>query len=772
MCEHMPASKTNVAKASNTAPEKVVSEVKSPQEAVQPSVEAATPGEVASKGFLEILYDKINSVIGGDTANQYLCLTLPGTIVDPEKFKYDVSGPKPAHVKANESKLVNKLYDAGFIAAADNGKMLPNQYKTALSMLSPKLNKDLFELKNQLRKVLMTPYSYDFGDGIVDNMNVEQVFYRLYNDYVEEKSKWSLRQVEKRAELESQIIDPVAREDKYLDWYGAVAETERVHLEEKLGRVLNVFSPDDMNIINAILNCGVGGELEQARSTLSMVEELNPEGGYVYPVSLYPAKWFNLLESSFTGVDLLESPAALSQSLRTLQLQRKNVLGQINRLISTIPSDEKLNNAKKAYAEANASYDENIKKCVGENLAGSLGIASAIVDMCIDTENTDAALPDADAVERVAGKEEGKDKKIDRTQVLNMLNLIGDSAKKCCEAQSQAVTAGTECVKAAIEWTENKNKAQLRGLLIPLQSNLESLNNEIEDLKNKIIISRAANKEDTGLVKSEANTGDVMPNKSDDYFTQIMMETSMSALQTSSSESAESSTSNTKVSFFIGGYSTSSSSSSSTAATHDEQSDMKVQVGMNVAKVQIERSWFDPGVFKLSQDMFSFSGQKIAPKAVVGFNDADKAAVRKRFNEMNDSVFAAFPVAFVIAKDVSIKFTSTTSVSSSFAESVEEHASKGGGFLCFSSNSSNGSASSMAGAVANSSGNSVTIRFTAPQILGYYMQAIDEDKSTHINDSNVKDISIVSFISNFKLMLEEHNKMMEAQAAKAVEKKL
>ncbi len=60
MCEHMPASKTNVAKASNTTPEKAVPEIKSPQEAVQPSVETTTPGDVASKGFLEILYDKIN----------------------------------------------------------------------------------------------------------------------------------------------------------------------------------------------------------------------------------------------------------------------------------------------------------------------------------------------------------------------------------------------------------------------------------------------------------------------------------------------------------------------------------------------------------------------------------------------------------------------------------------------------------------------------------------------------------------------------------------
>lgn len=131
-----------------------------------------------------------------------------------------------------------------------------------------------------------------------------------------------------------------------MEWYGAVAESERVHLEEKRGRVLSVFSPDDMNIINAILNCGVGGEIEQARSTLDMVEELSPDGGYIYPVSLYPDNRFELLESSFTGMDLLESPAALSQKLRTLQLQRKNVLSQIGRLASTIPSDEKMKSTK------------------------------------------------------------------------------------------------------------------------------------------------------------------------------------------------------------------------------------------------------------------------------------------------------------------------------------------------------------------------------------------------------------------------------------------
>ncbi|MEY8334473.1 hypothetical protein AALB53_15415 [Lachnospiraceae bacterium 47-T17] len=112
----------------------------------------AEPSAVGGGSFLDTLYEKITDVIGGDNPNQYFCMTFPGTLIDAADYQYDISGEKPAHVKANESKLVNKLFDACFIAAADNGRQLQNQYRTALSMLSPKLNRDLFEMKVRLRK--------------------------------------------------------------------------------------------------------------------------------------------------------------------------------------------------------------------------------------------------------------------------------------------------------------------------------------------------------------------------------------------------------------------------------------------------------------------------------------------------------------------------------------------------------------------------------------------------------------------------------------------
>ncbi len=128
---------------------------------------------------------------------------------------------------------------------------------------------------------------------------------------------------------------------------------------------------------------------------------------------------------------------------------------------------------------------------------------------------------------------------------------------------------------------------------------------------------------------------------------------------------------------------------------------------------------------------------------------------------MNDCVFPCYPTSFVIAKDVTIKFSSQSAMSSSFAKSVEDHSSRGGGFFIFGGSSSSSSSSSESSSSATSTAHSVTVRFTSPQIIGYYMEAVPADKSVHISSAvtNVDDdyISIFEFITKFKAMLDEHN---------------
>lgn len=732
-----------------------------------PSVGAAGASNDSGKSFLDVLYDEISEVIGGDSPDQYFCLSFPGTLLNPDDYSYDTSGEKPAHVKANESKLANKMFDACFVAAADNGKHLSDQYRTALNMLSPKLNRDLFEMKVRLREVLMTPYPYDFGDGTEDTMTLEQVFYRLYGEYVDAKEAWNQKQADKKAELKRTVIDPNERKDAYLEWYGLIAEAEQVALEEKLGRVLNVFSPSDMNIINAILNCGVGGEVENARSAMEMVEEMNPDGSYVYPVNLYPSNWFKLLDSSFTGVDLLESPAALSHRLHLLEMQRNNIMLNISKLTSTLPSDADVHELEKKYEEADASFRKLQDECTKQNISTTVDVLKTVVALYQQTKGAKGTgTPSAAEVKRVAGT--GKDgKEID---VGPLIDVVGKGATECLNAQTAAVDAAGKSTKAALAWCEAKNKHQLKELLTPLKAQLETVNIDIEELKEQIAISRAVLAEPNNQDGKQPNSvADVLPNQPSDGFTQVLIQSKMSSIKQSSSRSSEASSSRRGASFFFGGHARSKSHQESVEAAMSDQSDMEIQIGMNIAKVQIEREWFNPGVFLLTGNMFSFTENSIAPINRTSFADGASDAVKTRFSDMNKCIFPSYPEAFVIAKDVSIRFTSATSVSSSFAQSVEDHASKGGGFFIFSGSSSKSSGSSSMAATANSNANSVTIRFTTPQILGYYMQATPADRSVHINRTNSTDaeMSVISFVSKFKEMLADYNRTLQKNKHKA-----
>ncbi|UZM97488.1 hypothetical protein OL548_20260 [Lysinibacillus sp. MHQ-1] len=49
--------------------------------------------------------------------------------------------------------------------------------------------------------------------------------------------------------------------------------------------------------------------------------------------------------------------------------------------------------------------------------------------------------------------------------------------------------------------------------------------------------------------------------------------------------------------FFFGGYSSSSSHKEAITKEFSSNSEMSIQIGMSVVKVQIGREWFNPGVF-------------------------------------------------------------------------------------------------------------------------------------------------------------------------------
>jgi hypothetical protein len=714
--------------------------------------------ENSTSSFADVLYDEIVKVIGGNNPNQFFSMSLPGTLLDASSYSYDTSSgsAKPAHVKANESELANRLYDAAFISAGANGKHLTTQYRTALNMLTPKLNGKLFEAKTQLREVLMTPYPYNFEDGKDDVLTLEQVFYRLYGEYVAAKEAWSQKQIDKKNELKKKYPDNTSESnaqinDEYLEWYGIVAESEELIVEEKYGKVLNVFSPGDMEIITGILESGSGRELSEARTTLENVGEKNPNGGTVYPVTFYPQNWFSLLDTSFTPVDLLESPAALTQQLQVLEAQKSNITANLNQFLQILPDKNVVDGLKSTYDESEKAYKDSFKDYLSGNTSATLDTFKSLVEVY----NSNNSKVNNSTIQRTCGVSSADADKI--------LDILKTDAADCIQKQQNLVDASDKAVSSAMEYFSKNNMLQMQSMLQPLQQQLDEINEKISELKQQIAMSTIMQQDPVAdsngnMEKPDSNL--VAPNKVPDGFTQMILTSSISSVNNQSSKSANASQSSYGVSFFFGGYSCNSSHQDAVENEIKNNSSMEIQIGMSVAKVEIDREWFNPGVFMLTDDMYNTSSERIAPTDDTSFFDPDREKVNRKMDQMNRSVFSCYPVGFVIAKDVTIKFASQKAVSSSFAESVEDHSSKGGGFFIFGGSSSSSSSSSQSASTATSSANSVTVKFTAPQILGYYLEAVSPDNSTNISDTSNKNsdyISIFEFISTFQKMLDEHN---------------
>ena len=203
---------------------------------------------------------------------------------------------------------------------------------------------------------------------------------------------------------------------------------------------------------------------------------------------------------------------------------------------------------------------------------------------------------------------------------------------------------------------------------------------------------------------------------------------------------------------------------------------------MNVAKIGIERDWFHPGIFALTQNMIKLGNVLISPKED-DYNGFDET----RFNEMSKCIFPCYPTAMVIARDITITFEfNDSTVMQDAYEFIEKQALSSCGFLMFRNMLDNSTIQQSSSHV-SSQNKSVIVRIDSTQLIGYCIEATRADKSTPIEVINkgYKDdettqkklpintfmssspkatniSSISEFVMNYKSMLEQNilNKKM------------
>ncbi len=717
--------------------------------------------------FADELYEEVNKVLGGTNPNQFLCLTIPGQALSKEDFAYDYknSSAKGPTVERNESNLVNKMFDPCTITGADNGKTLAQQYKTALDMLSPKLNKKVADAKQLLRELLMTKYPYEINkdsegqNAEVNTHTLQEVYFHLYDEYIKADKEWAELQSKKKLELKKKYVKDETSEaqnkkynNAYLEWYETEAKSHLNDVNEKMSKLISVFTPNDMKILEGVLDSGSGAELQEARQTLENFKKITPSGGYVYPVKLIPTNWFELLNTNFTPIDLLKTPDAISTQIRALTLRKMKINSQIQSVCSIIPNEDEVKNARKAVTDAQDEMTKAENKLVDAYGEGIRAVFNAVMDIAPMFAN---GLP-TDVVAKLVGETELKKGK----ELSDLAKELSDANGDLNKAQTAYVKATQGLSNTLANLAKTKALENLKSVLQPLTEELDEIEEKIAQLKLQLQLSlatRPASNEDGKVLDNNITQDAVVPASVPDGYTQLVITRSAESLNHTSKQGAHSSVHTGGVRFLFGGASWSSDSSDAFNSIMTEGSNIDIQIGMNVAKVGIERDWFNPGVFSLTKDMFNVTTQKISPEKE--YNEMSK----ERFEDMSKTAFPCYPTAMVVARDVSIKFVSEKTISKEFSSSMEQHASTGGGFLFFSGSSSSSSSLSESGVSSSSTSNSITLKFTSPQIIGYYMEAVAPDKSLFIDQiSDEEDVAgfvtIEQFVSSYCKLLKSLDK--------------
>lgn len=247
-------------------------------------------------------------------------------------------------------------------------------------------------------------------------------------------------------------------------------------------------------------------------------------------------------------------------------------------------------------------------------------------------------------------------------------------------------------------------------------------------------------------------------------FMDVQLSFSRNDMATNSSTNSRFSQSSWGVDLFFGSVGGGSSSSSSVSTANSMEANTAIEVGFKVAKVDIGREWFDPGIFKLTRDMNRLSTVPISlgplPRPPAERNDAKTNAVDwSAVNTMNadrvvanDGILPCFPVAFVVAKDVTIRFQATASALSAVKSVVDSKSAIGGGFLCFSASKPTSSHDESQAMSSTTEGTTMTITMPGPQILGWFLETPPKDESTPLSTNPLQtagdlNIDIIKFIN-------------------------
>ncbi|KAJ6564818.1 hypothetical protein B0H19DRAFT_1068323 [Mycena capillaripes] len=472
----------------------------------------------------------------------------------------------------------------------------------------------------------------------------------------------------------------------------------------------------------------------------------------IYPVHFSPSTWANYLTTDFEPIDLLMDPKVQRTHLFELQEQRRSLLDQKALLESVQPGNDQV---KKLEGEMNKARSE-YTRAQNEMNSGYTDTTLSLIQMFFRkfSNPAEATDPTKKAVNKAS-----------LNTILSKVPIKGKPPVQLSDADfdkfAQWQDKSAKLQSTLIDASESYSRVagQLAGAkasdnalaILQISRRIDALTDTIEELK-RVLGSVEQGKNVTGFNESGAEAEDATVGTKADgsalppaklksgasMWQTVTISGSQSGDSQSSSLTTSSEISNTSVDFWFGGYRRSSRSASaksgqarfwyyssllcrSSCTQKSKSYNLKVDIAFNVMKVTMTRPWFNASVLQNTKGFYRITGgKKISADTKWAELSKETAADEKKKafnNAQNNSVLPAYPVAFLVAKDVTISITNlkVRRLGRTFRRR----------FLKGSSDSHSTSHSSYA----TSSGKFTSIRMPGPQVLGWFMQAVPVDET-------------------------------------------
>lgn len=739
-------------------------------------------GEKAPVPAIEQIYDKLSEVFGGTNPQQVFSMLMPGSSLNIDDFRYNTNEIKPTAVKEAESRLANQMFDIAKVLAGSNGQKVSAQYMQALSVLVPVFSPLLPQVKSILREYINRPAPEATVDGQPFKGTLQDYYFIMYDKWLEEKAKWQSDCDRMKHEFFRQ--DASTAKENYLDWFETNGEIRMAKINALFGKILSVYSPSDMDAILGALTSGPGGEIEEALNLVNNVRLMSASGNYVYPVDFSPSNWSQYLQSDINPVNLLKDPEYILQSLNAKKQALKSCLAQLVNLAGKASSSESVTSARKEFLEQNADYEKAFTALQNQYtdntlLAVQMYLEKRKLKSTPAREATDSDLAElneeaqkASTVKREGNAKDTASVKAQKKESGNWTDItiadiakIGNALKDINEKQNALTAIGRKVADSARSITALE--ASLNADISFFQARLESLAEDVSKEEQNFLISLSTTKEQI-ILNTDANAAPVAksepnPDKADPFMT-FQFSFVKSQIATKSDTSSSASDSKMNVNFFFGGYSNTSSASSATVKNDSLEDHTEIRIGFKAAKVDINREWLNPGIFKATDIMSRMTKQQIS-KGAMAFA-ADNKPDWSKAGDINSCLFPAFPTAFIVAKDVVIEFSVSQSMTKAVHEITDQKSSGGGGFFCFSAAKSTSNRSDVSSMNTESQGTNFRISIPSPQILAWYQQLVPEDKSKIMdikaphNSGIDQDLNIVQFVKAMRDYKKESNEII------------